>query len=49
MGKRTEGNKEFCEIVKKFPSNDLANKARVEVKKLGLTCGPVAPVKRRKT
>jgi tetratricopeptide (TPR) repeat protein len=26
MGKRTQGKQEFCELVKRFPSNDLANR-----------------------
>jgi TolA-binding protein len=49
MGKRTQGKQEFCELVKRFPSNDLANRARSQVKALGLTCGPAAPVRRKKT
>jgi TolA-binding protein len=49
MGKRTQGKQEFCELVKRFPSNDLAGKARMQVKSLGLTCGPAAPAKRKKT
>jgi len=49
MGKRTQGKQEFCELVKRFPSNDLSSKARAQVKALGLTCGPAAPAKRKKT
>ncbi|HXM42416.1 MAG TPA: tetratricopeptide repeat protein [Bryobacteraceae bacterium] len=49
MGKRTQGKQEFCELVKRFPSNDLATRARSQVKALGLTCGPAAPVHRKKT
>jgi tol-pal system protein YbgF len=49
MGKRTQGKQEFCELVKRFPSNDLANRARSQVKALGLTCGPAAPVRRKKS
>ena len=40
MGKRTQGKQEFCELVKRFPSNDLASRARTQVRNLGLTCGP---------
>jgi TolA-binding protein len=49
LGKRTQGKQEFCELVKRFPSNDLAGRARTQVKALGLTCGPAAPVKRKKS
>src|ERR1017187_1055581 len=51
MGKRTQGKQEFCELVKRFPSNDLANRARTQVKALGLTCGPAAsaPARRKKS
>jgi len=49
LGKRTQGKQEFCELVKRFPSNDLAGKARSQVKALGLTCGPAAPVRRKKS
>jgi hypothetical protein len=50
MGKRTQGKQEFCELVKRFPSNDLAGRARTQVKALGLTCGPAAaPAKRKKS
>jgi TolA-binding protein len=48
MGKRTQGKTEFCELAKRFPSNDLANRARTQVKNLGLTCGPAAPVRRKR-
>jgi len=48
LGKRTQGKQEFCELVKRFPSNDLAGKARSQVKNLGLTCGPAAPVHKKK-
>ncbi len=48
LGKRTQGKQEFCELVKRFPSNDLAGRARSQVKNLGLTCGAAAPVRRRK-
>jgi len=47
MGKRTQGKQEFCELVKRFPSNDLAGRARTQVKTLGLTCGPVTHAKKR--
>ena len=47
MGKRTQGKQEFCELVKRFPSNDLAGKARAQVKSLGLTCGPASPARRK--
>jgi len=40
MGKRTQGKAEFCELAKRFPANDLAGRARAQVKSLGLTCGP---------
>jgi TolA-binding protein len=49
MGKRTQGKQEFCELVKRFPSSDLAGKARSQVKVLGLTCGPATPVRRKKS
>jgi TolA-binding protein len=49
LGKRTQGKQEFCELVKRFPSNDYANRARTQVKALGLTCGPAAPAHRKKT
>jgi TolA-binding protein len=49
LGKRTQGKQEFCELVKRFPSSDLAGKARSQVKALGLTCGPAAPVRRKKS
>jgi TolA-binding protein len=49
MGKRTQGKQEFCELVKRFPSNNLADKARSQVKALGLTCGPAAAAKRKKS
>jgi TolA-binding protein len=49
MGKRTQGKQEFCELVKRFPSNNLSDKARSQVKALGLTCGPAAAAKRRKS
>jgi len=40
MGKRTQGKQEFCELAKRFPASDLAGRARIQVKNLGLTCGP---------
>jgi len=49
LGKRTQGKQEFCELVKRFPSNDLAGKARSQVKALGLTCGPATPVRKKKS
>ena len=49
MGKRTQGKQEFCELVKRFPSNDLSGKARSQVKALGLTCGPATPVRKKKS
>ncbi|MGA2592681.1 MAG: outer membrane protein assembly factor BamD [Bryobacteraceae bacterium] len=52
MGKRTQGKVEFCELAKRFPANDLANRARAQVKSLGLTCGaatPTPPHTRKKT
>jgi hypothetical protein len=48
-GKRTQGKQEFCELAKRFPSTDLANKARAQVKALGLTCGPAAPARKKKS
>jgi tol-pal system protein YbgF len=48
-GKRTQGKQEFCELAKRFPSSDLASKAKSQVKALGLTCGPAAPVRKRKS
>jgi len=49
LGKRTQGKQEFCELVKRFPSNELATRARSQVKALGLTCGPAAPARRKKS
>jgi TolA-binding protein len=51
LGKRTQGKQEFCELVKRFPSSDLASKSRSQVKALGLTCGPPAstPARRKKS
>ena len=49
LGRRTQGKQEFCELVKRFPSNDLAPKARSEVKKLGLTCGPATPARKKRS
>jgi len=49
LGKRTQGKQELCEGGKRFPSNDLAGKARAQGKGLGLTCGPAAPVRRKKS
>jgi TolA-binding protein len=49
MGKRTQGKQEFCELVKRFPSNDLASRAKSQVKALGLTCGAAAPVRKKKS
>jgi TolA-binding protein len=49
MGQRTKGKQEFCELVKRFPSNDLANRARAQVKALGLTCGPTTPLRKKKS
>jgi TolA-binding protein len=50
MGKRTQGKQEFCELAKRFPSSDLAGKAKSQVKTLGLTCGAAAaPARKKKT
>jgi tol-pal system protein YbgF len=48
-GKRTQGKQEFCELAKRFPSTDLASKARSQVKALGLTCGPAAPARKKRS
>jgi TolA-binding protein len=48
MGKRTQGKQEFCELVKRFPGNDLAGRARAQVKSLGLTCGPASSAHAKK-
>lgn len=48
MGKRTQGKQEFCELAKRFPSTDLAGRAKAQVKALGLTCGPATPTRARK-
>lgn len=48
MGKRTQGKVEFCELAKRFPANDLANRARAQVKSLGLTCGAATPTRTHK-
>ena len=49
MGKRTQGKQEYCELVKRFPTNDLATKARSQVKALGLTCGTTSASHRRRS
>jgi TolA-binding protein len=49
MGKRTQGKQEFCELAKRFPSSDQATRAKSQVKALGLTCGPAAPARRKKS
>lgn len=49
MGKRTQGKQEFCELVKRFPSTDLAGKAKTQVKSLGLTCGAASPARHKKS
>jgi TolA-binding protein len=49
MGKRTQGKQEFCELAKLFPSSGQATRAKAQVKSLGLTCGPAAPARRKKT
>ncbi|MFN7993925.1 MAG: tetratricopeptide repeat protein [Bryobacteraceae bacterium] len=48
MGKRTQGKQEYCELVKRFPSSDLASRAKAQVKSLGLTCGPATPARARR-
>ncbi|HVN06580.1 MAG TPA: tetratricopeptide repeat protein [Bryobacteraceae bacterium] len=49
MGRRTQGKQEYCELVKRFPTSDLAGKARSQVKALGLTCGATTTSHRRKS
>jgi len=49
MGKRTLGKQEFCEVVKRFPTSDLAARSKTQVKNLGLTCGAATPARRKKS
>lgn len=49
MGKRTQGKQEFCELAKRFPANDLAVRAKSQVRSLGLTCGPATATHRKKS
>ncbi len=47
MGRRTDGSREFLELIKRFPKNDLAPRACDQLKGMGLSCGPraAAPTK----
>jgi TolA-binding protein len=39
LGRRTDANKEFQELLKRFPKSDLAPRACDQVKTLGFNCG----------
>jgi len=51
MGRRTDGGREFQELIKHFPKNDLSPKACDQLKGMGLSCGPraAAPAKKKKS
>jgi TolA-binding protein len=51
LGRRTDANKEFQELLKRFPKSDLAPRACDQVKSLGFNCGSAraaAPTKKKK-
>ncbi|MGO9260507.1 MAG: tetratricopeptide repeat protein [Bryobacteraceae bacterium] len=48
LGRRTDANKEFQELLKRFPRNDLAPRACDQVKSLGFNCGSAAAATRKK-
>ena len=39
LGRRTEGGREFQELIKRNPRHDLAPKACEQLKSIGLSCG----------
>jgi TolA-binding protein len=47
MGRRTDGAREFQELIKKYPRSDFASKACDQLKGMGLSCGlrAAAPAK----
>jgi tol-pal system protein YbgF len=47
MGKRDAAAKEFREVISKYPSSDVVNAARTELRNLGLSSGEAAPTKGR--
>lgn len=49
MGKRTQGAQEFRELIKRFPADDLANKARSQLKALGLSTGTTTSTSRSRS
>jgi len=51
LGRRTDANKEFQELLKRFPKTDLAPRACDQVKSLGFNCGSAraaGPAKKKK-
>jgi tol-pal system protein YbgF len=46
LGRRTEGGKEFQELIKRYPRSDLAPKACEQLKSIGLSCGARAAAPR---
>ncbi len=49
MGQRTDGAKEFRDLIRRFPDSDLAGKARAQLRALGLSTTAAKPAPRRKT
>jgi TolA-binding protein len=52
LGRRTDANKEFQELLKRFPKSDLAPRACDQVKALGFNCGSAraaAPGRKKKS
>lgn len=47
MGKRDAAAKEFREVISKFPSSDVVQASRTELRNLGLSTGEAAPTKGR--
>jgi TolA-binding protein len=48
LGRRTDANKEFQELLKRFSRNDLAPRACDQVKSLGFNCGSAAAGTKKK-
>jgi len=48
LGRRTDANKEFQELLKRFPKSDLAPRACDQVKSLGFNCGSARAASPRK-
>jgi tol-pal system protein YbgF len=46
MSRRTQGAEEFKELIKRFPSNDLAKKACSQLTSMGLKCNTPAPARK---